>query len=79
MKIFFSYTMVIRRYIYLNHHRFLMTDDSIAHAVDRVTMHFDIIMPIAIFVRSPIAVHFTGNILNFIASLYLQDNAALSQ
>ena len=56
-----------------------MTDDSIAHVVDRVTMHFDIIMPIAIFVRSTIAVHFTGNILNFIASLYLQDNAALSQ
>ena len=56
-----------------------MTDDSIAHVVDKVTMHFDIIMPIAIFVRSPIAVHFTGNILNFIASLYLQDNAALSQ
>ncbi len=57
-----------------------MTDDSIAHAVDRVTMHFDIIMPIAIFVRSTIAVHFTGNILNFIASYsHLHDNAALSQ
>ena len=47
-----------------------MTDDSIAHAVDRVTMHFDIIMPIEIFVGSSIAVHFTGNILNFIAGLF---------
>ena len=56
-----------------------MTDDSIAHAVDRVTMHFDIIMPIEIFVESSIAVHFTGNILNFIAGLFLQNNAALSQ